>query len=69
MAHPFGFAGGAGVLITALAFCSMPPQGLRASETATVQDILDGDELYINRKQARVKARAGSTRELIRRAL
>lgn len=69
MAHPFGFAGGAGVLITALAVCSMPPQGLWASETATVQDILDGDELYINRKQARVKARAGSTRELIRRAL
>jgi hypothetical protein len=58
MAHPLGFAGGTGVLVTALAICSMPSQGLQASETATVQDILDGDELYINRKPARVKARA-----------
>ncbi|MBU6251320.1 MAG: iron dicitrate transport regulator FecR [Cyanobacteria bacterium REEB417] len=58
MAHPFGFAGGAGALTIALAICSMPSQGLQASETATVQDILDGDELYINRKPARVKARA-----------
>jgi hypothetical protein len=58
MAHSRGCVRRAGALLTALAVGAMAPQGLRASDTATVQDILDGDELYINRKQARVKARA-----------
>lgn len=31
-----------------------------ASETATVVEILDGDQLYINQKQARVRARASA---------
>jgi hypothetical protein len=31
-----------------------------AAETATVQEILDGNELFINQKQARVKARASA---------
>lgn len=35
-----------------------PPAG--AAETATVQEILDGNELFINQKQARVKARASA---------
>lgn len=34
-----------------------PPQA-RAAETAVVQEILDGKELYIDEKQARVQARA-----------
>ena len=32
----------------------------RAAETATVQEILDGNELYIDQKQARVNARASA---------
>lgn len=32
----------------------------RAAETATVQEILDGNQLYIDQKQARVNARASA---------
>lgn len=35
-----------------------PALPLAAAETATVQEILDGNELFINQKQAQVKARA-----------
>ena len=34
------------------------PQATLAAESATVVEILDGNQLYINQKQARVKARA-----------
>ena len=34
--------------------------GARAQQSATVQEILDGDQLYVNQQQVRVKARATS---------
>ena len=36
------------------------PQAALAAESATVVEILDGNQLYINQKQARVKARASA---------
>jgi hypothetical protein len=36
------------------------PQAALAAESATIVEILDGNQLYINQKQARVKARASA---------
>ena len=36
------------------------PLPARAAETATVQEILDGNQLYIDQKQAKVNARASA---------
>ena len=51
----FGVAPASLVLVPLLALGTIP---VRAAESATVQEILDGDQLYIDQKQARVKARA-----------
>lgn len=49
----------AAVLLVAGATLVAPLPGL-AAESATVVEILDGNQLYINQKQARVKARASA---------
>ncbi len=48
------------VAIGAALLLSLPASPAGAAETATVQEILDGNELFINQKQARVKARASA---------
>jgi hypothetical protein len=43
-----------------LGAATLLPQAALAAESATIVEILDGNELYINQKQARVKARASA---------
>ncbi|MFM7674027.1 MAG: iron dicitrate transport regulator FecR [Synechococcus sp.] len=55
MTHRFAAA----LTLAAIALAASPPLA-RAAETATVQEILDGNQLYIDQKQAKVKARASA---------
>jgi hypothetical protein len=47
-----------------LALAIADSRGSRAAESATVQEILDGQELYINQKQAAPKDRASAPQTL-----
>ncbi|MFM7313500.1 MAG: hypothetical protein ACKO0M_10090, partial [Cyanobium sp.] len=59
-AHPIARTGaGAALVIAAAHGVWLTPPAL-ASETATVVEILDGNELYIDQKQVKVKARASA---------
>lgn len=53
---------GAGLAVAVLAAATLSPRPLAAqqSQTAVVQEILDGKELFIDREQARVKQQARS---------
>lgn len=42
----------------------LPPGAAQASETATVREILDGNELFINERQAKVNDRAVAPQEV-----
>ena len=50
----------AGLLLAGVTLPLLVPTAARAAESATVVEILDGNQLYINQKQARVKARAAA---------
>lgn len=50
----------AGLVLAAATLPLLAPQATLAAESATVVEILDGNQLYIDQKQAKVKARAAA---------
>ncbi|MFM7675270.1 MAG: FecR domain-containing protein [Synechococcus sp.] len=53
----------AALMLAAIALAATPPLA-QAAETATVQEILDGNQLYIDRQQAKLKARASAPQQV-----